>query len=140
MLPWYSWVAIVVFVTGVITFALSLIYVEWWIYGTHKDRPMTDHTPGRLTVDPRPISAVQAHYAKPSDEPGGYDLVTEDGTAVATCAEDLGAIRRRADAERLAALWNACNGLPTEDLVAIGEIQDRRTRLKTLMRLANDES
>jgi hypothetical protein len=63
---------------------------------------MSEHTPGRLVVR------------------GGYSIYTaDDKTPVAdTCLTNSVPDNDEANARRLAAAWNACEGLPTDDLEA----------------------
>lgn len=82
---------------------------------------MSKHTPGLLTIQPY-VDAI--------------DLLAEDGSEVATIADrPLDALGMPPDnAKRLAACWNACDGLLTESLER-GVVQDLLAALKRAVEL-----
>ena len=77
---------------------------------------MSEHTPGLLTYEPA--------YKQGFVIWGGTDSTPVE--IVSSCDDEgrWGAIKDVANARRLVAAWNACDGLPTETLEIVGGLSD----------------
>ncbi len=74
------------------------------------------HTPGKLTVSDFGHRSVNAPQCELLARLHGADYRLASVTYPTTTGDTVGAAERLANARRLAAAWNACDGLPTAAL------------------------